>query len=81
MPSISRFLENTKDYIEEILPVGIRKIVIEASSKMPWNEIVFNKKYLITLDNYGKSGKKDDVYKEFGFDIDSLEEKVEDLLK
>ena len=81
MPSISIFLENTKDYIEEILPVGIRKIVIEASSKMPWNEIVFNKKYLITLDNYGKSGKKDDVYKEFGFDIDSLEEKVEDLLK
>lgn len=81
MPSISRFLENTKDYIEEILPVGIRKIVIEAASKMPWNEIVFNKKYLITLDNYGKSGKKDDVYKEFGFDIDSLEEKVEDLLK
>ena len=81
MPSISRFLENTKDYIEEILPVGIRKIVIEASSKMPWNEIVFNKKYLITLDNYGKSGKKDDVYKEFGFDIDILEEKVEDLLK
>lgn len=81
MPSISRFLENTKDYIEEILPVGIRKIVIESSSKMPWNEIVFNKKYLITLDTYGKSGKKDDVYKEFGFDIDSLEEKVEDLLK
>ena len=81
MPSISRFLNNNKDYIEEILPVGIRKIVIEASSKMPWNEIVFNKKYLITLDNYGKSGKKDDVYKEFGFDIDSLETKVENLLK
>ena len=43
------FLNNNKDYIEEILPVGIRKIVIEASSKMPWNEIVFNKKYLPDL--------------------------------
>ena len=59
MPSIERFLSNSKDYIEEILPVGIKKIVIEASSKMSWNEIVFNKKYLITLDTYGKSGKKD----------------------
>ncbi len=81
MPSIERFLSNSKDYIEEILPVGIKKIVIEASSKMSWNEIVFNKKYLITLDTYGKSGKKDDIYKEFGFDVDSLEEKVEKLLK
>ena len=59
----------------------IRKIVIEAASSMSWNSIVFNKKYLITLDNYGASGKKEDVYKKFGFDIDSLEEKVENLLK
>ena len=81
MPSIKRFIENDKDYIENILPVGIKKIVIEASSQMPWNELVFNKKYLITLDTFGKSGKKDDVYKEFGFDIDTLEEKVEELLK
>lgn len=81
MPSIERFLNNSKEYIEDILPVGVKKIVIEASSKMSWNEIVFNKKYLITLDTYGKSGKRDDVYKEFGFDVDTLEEKVEKLLK
>ena len=48
---------------------------------MSWNSIVFNKKYLITLDEYGTSGGKEDVYKKYGFDIDSLEEKVENLLK
>ena len=81
MPCIKRFEEQNQEYIDNVLPVEIRKIVIEAASSMSWNSIVFNKKYLITLDTYGASGKKEDVYKKFGFDIDSLEEKVENLLK
>ena len=81
MPCIKRFENQDQEYIDNVLPVEIRKIVIEAASSMSWNSIVFNKKYLITLDNYGASGKKEDVYKKFGFDIDSLEEKVENLLK
>lgn len=81
MPCISRFLNQSQEYIDEILPVEVRKIVIEASSAASWNSIVFNNKYLITLDEFGKSGARQDVYKEYGFDIDSLEEKVENLLK
>lgn len=81
MPNQERFLKQDKDYIESVLPVEIRKIVIEASSSYSWHSIIFNSKYLITLDQFGASGKKDDVYKKFGFDIDSLEEKVENLLK
>ena len=53
----------------------------EASSSLSWNTLIFNNKYLITLDQFGLSGKKDDVYKEFGFDVDHLEEKIENLLK
>ena len=81
MPCIKRFEEQDQEYIDSILPVEIRKIVIEAASSMSWNSIVFNKKYLITLDEYGCSGSKEDVYKKYGFDIDSLEEKGETLLK
>lgn len=81
MPCIERFLENSSEYIDEILPVGKKKIVIEAASSISWNRIVFNPKYLITLDHYGASGKRLDVLKEFGFDVDSLEQKVEKLLK
>ena len=81
MPCIKRFESQDQDYIDSILPVEVRKIVIEASSSMSWNSIVFNKKYLITLDEFGASGTKEEVYKKYGFDIDSLEEKVENLLK
>ena len=81
MPNINRFLSQDKEYIDKILPVEVKKIVIEASSSYSWNSIVYNPKYLITIDEFGKSGSKEDVYKEFGFDIESLEEKVEELLK
>lgn len=81
MPCMEKYLAMNDDYKEEILPVGVRKIVIEAGISMPWNRIVFNDKYLITLDKFGLSGIREDVYKKFGFDVDSLEEKVENLLK
>lgn len=81
MPSIKRFLDQEDSYKEEILPVGIKKIVIEAGSSLSWNRLIFNKKYLITLDTFGDSGSRDELYEKYGFDIESLEEKIENLLK
>ncbi len=81
MPNLGRFLKQDKEYIDEILPVEIRKIVVEASSSFSWNSLIFDNKYLITLDEFGASGSKDDVYKKYGYDVDSLENKIENLLK
>ena len=81
MPCIKRFLEQEQEYIDSVLPVEVRKIVIEAASSMSWNSLVFNKKYLITLDTFGVSGRQEDVYKKYGFDLEHLEEKIENLLK
>ena len=81
MPNLGRFLKQDPEYIESILPVEVRKIAIEASSSFSWNKLIYNSKYLITLDEFGCSGSKKDVYKKYGFDVDTLEEKVEELLK
>ncbi len=81
MPNLGRFLKQDPEYIENVLPVEVRKIVVEASSSYSWNKLIYNSKYLITQDTFGASGKKNDVYKKFGFDIDTLEEKIESLLK
>ena len=81
MPNLNRFLKQDSEYIDEVLPVEIRKIVVEAGSQFAWNSLIFNDKYIITLDQFGASGKKEDIYKKFGFDVDSLEEKIENLLK
>lgn len=81
IPNLGRFLKQSPEYIESVLPVEVRKIAIEASNSMSWNKLIYNSKYLITLDEFGSSGKKDDVYKKYGFDVDTLEEKIEELLK
>lgn len=81
MPNLGRFQDQPEEYKEEILPSEIRKIVVEMSSSLSWKRLIFNDKYLITLDHFGLSGNYKDIYKEFGFDSESLEEKIENLLK
>ncbi len=81
IPNLSKFLSQDDEYIEKVIPVEYKKIVIETSPSMSWSSIVFNSKYLITQNSFGSNGSKDEVLKEFGFDIDSLTEKVEELLK
>ena len=81
MPNLERFLKQDKEYIDSVLPVEIRKIVVEATTSYSWNRIIFNRKYIITQDEFGVSGKWKDVYKKYGFDAKSLEEKIENLLK
>ena len=81
MPNLGSFLKQDEEYIESVLPVEIRKIVVEASSSLSWNKFIYNSKYLITQDEFGSSGKYKDVYKKYGFDPVSLEEKIENLLK
>lgn len=81
MPSIERFKAQEKEYQEELLPIGVKVIVIEASSSYSWNEFVYNDKYLITIDEFGYSGNKEDVMKKTGFDIETIEDRIESLLK
>ncbi len=81
MPNIGRFMAQDDEYKESVLPVEVRKIVVEASNSMSWNQLIFYDKYLITLNNFGASGKYKDVYKKYGFDSKDLEERIEELLK
>ena len=81
MPNLERFIANDPDYIEKVLPVEVRKIVVETSPSYSWNCLIFNDKYIIAQEEYGKSGKWQDIYQKFGFDAKSLEEKIENLLK
>lgn len=81
MPNLGRFMKQSQEYIEEVLPVEVRKIVVEASPSYSWNGLIFNDKYIITQNDFGTSGKCSDVYEKYGFDAKSLEEKIENLLK
>ena len=81
MPNLGRFMKQDEEYKEMVLPVEVRKIVVETSNSMSWNQLIFYDKYLITLNDFGTSGKYKDVYEKYGFDAKSIEEKIENLLK
>ena len=81
MPSVEVFNEQPKEYREELMPIGSKIIVLEASNDRTWNEFVYNSKYIININKFGVSGKKADVLKYLGFDKETLLMKIENLLK
>lgn len=81
MPCMEKFLNQSKEYQEVILPTGYKKIVIESGSSFGWEKFVYNEKYLICLQNFGFSGSKDEVLKEMNFDYETIKNRVVNLLK
>ena len=81
MPCMEKFLGQSKEYQEDILPTGYKKIVIESGSSFGWEKFVYNEKYLICLQNFGFSGSKDEVLKEMNFDYETIKNRVVNLLR
>ena len=81
MPSIEVFNKQSEEYRNLLLPIGAKVIVIEASNDPTWNEFVYNKKYLLTLNSFGISANTKEVLETMNFDFDSLLERTEKLLK
>lgn len=81
MPSISLFQKQKSSYQEEIIPTNTKVFVIEASSSYSWYFLVNSKDYLFTVDEYGKSGTKEDLMKEYGFTSDKISSRIQNLLK
>lgn len=81
MPSISLFQKQKSSYQEEIIPTNTKVFVIEASSSYSWYFLVNSKDYLFTVDEYGKSGTKEDLMKEYGFISDKISSRIQNLLK
>ncbi|MGI6324499.1 MAG: transketolase [Bacilli bacterium] len=81
MPCMSLFFKQSKKYQEDLFPIGVKKIVIEAGSSYGWHRFVYNEKYLITLDEFGKSAAKDDVLASFAFNFEAVVSRVEKILR
>ena len=81
MPSLNLFMKQSEEYKNEILPVGVKKIVLEASNTIGLEQFVYGEKYLINVTNFGVSGKKENVLKHMNFDYETIKSKIENLLK
>ncbi len=80
MPSIERFRKEPKEYQEELFPMTVKTFVIEASSSYSWHSFVYNERYLITVNNFGMSAKREDIMKRYHMDVESVIKKIKEML-
>ncbi len=81
MPIMEEFIKESEEYQEKILPFGVKRVVIEAGSSYGWHRFVYNSKYLITLDNYGTSGTRDEVLSYVSYMYTDIKERILRLFK
>ncbi len=81
MPSWELFLEQPKDYQEQVLPPYLKaRVSVEAASSMGWTKWVGLDGVSISVDSFGVSAPGSEAMKRFGFNVDNVCEKCLQLL-
>ncbi|MBQ8192795.1 MAG: transketolase [Bacilli bacterium] len=80
MPNMNLFLKQDKDYQNQVLPLGYRRMVIELSNDANWYRFISSDEDFIGINSYGKSGSEKDVLTYFELDIPDLVIKIKNSL-
>lgn len=81
MPSWDRFEAQTEEYKETVLPRAITKrLAIEMGASFGWHRYVGLEGKILGIDTFGASAPGDQIIKEFGFTVENVITKVEELL-
>lgn len=81
MPSSDVFLQQSKEYREQVLPSNIvNRVVVEAGSTFIWYKFIGTHGKVIGIDRFGCSGKGTDLYKFFDITVDHIVEEVLSLV-
>ncbi|QHE52290.1 transketolase [Pontibacillus sp. HMF3514] len=82
MPSWDRFDKQDKSYKEEVLPSSVTKrLAIEMASPFGWERYTGMDGDVLGIDTFGASAPGDKVIEEYGFTVENVVQKVENLLK
>lgn len=77
MPCCERFLQQTQDYQNAVLPSQVRcRIAVEAGSTAYWYRFVGLDGAVIGIDRFGVSAKAEDAYAALGITVDHIIKKV-----
>lgn len=81
MPSLEVFEKQSKEYKEEVLPSNVTKrLAVEAASSFGWHKYLGFDGDILSIDHFGASAPGDVLFKEFGFTIENLVKKAEEVL-
>lgn len=80
-PCLEWFAEQDAAYKESVLPASIPlKISIEVGIAQGWRELIGDAGIAISLEHYGASADAKRLFKEFGFDVESIVARIKAAL-
>lgn len=81
MPSLELFEKQSKEYKEEVLPSNVTKrLAVEAASSFGWHKYLGFDGDILSIDHFGASAPGYVLFKEFGFTVENLVKKAEEVL-
>lgn len=76
MPCYDVYRLQDKDYQAATIPTQQPRVVIEAGSTLIWEGLVGGNGFIVGIDSFGASAPAKDLFKQFGFDVDSIAAQV-----
>lgn len=80
MPNINEFLKQSKEYQNQVLPKGYKRMVIEFSNDPTYYKLVKNEEDIINITTFGKGGTPEEILQEFELDIPSIIIKIKNSI-
>ena len=80
MPCMEIFEEQSTEYKDQVLGSAPR-IVIEAGIKFGWEGYIGKQGLFIGMNDFGASGKADELYRHFGITVEAIVDNVKKLIK
>ncbi|WP_297426869.1 transketolase [Clostridium sp.] len=78
IPSFELFEAQDEAYKESVMPKSVRaRVAVEALTSFGWHKYVGLDGEVISLDTFGASGNAEVLFKQFGFTVDNVVNKVE----
>ncbi len=81
-PSFELFDQQPQSYRQTVLPPSVRtRVAVEAGSSLGWHKYVGLDGATVTLDDFGASGKAQDLFQAYEFTTDNVVQKVWNLVR
>lgn len=80
MPNMNLFLKQDRDYQEQVLPRGYRKMVIELSNDANWYRFISSDEDFVGMNSFGTCGSEKDILSYYELDMQDLVIKIKNNL-
>jgi len=82
MPCLDRFAEQDQEYIDSVLPPGVRaRVSVEAASPLGWHRWVGPDGDVVAMESFGASAPAKVLYEHFGFSGHAIADRARAVLE